>query len=118
MYLEEPLKTAMEQYNEAYSKRVQGDNLNPYIGICWYYSEPLNQYISNKDNYTLSKLQYRKVLFQNKTDAKKYQKYKRELYRLTNIYVQKCVDDSINKLENIGVNKEVLDQWKHEFWYR
>lgn len=118
MYLEEPLKTAMKQYNEAYSKRVQGNNLNQYVGICWYYSEPLNQYISSNDYYVLSKLQHSKVLFANKTDAKKYQKHKRELYRLTNIYIQKCIDDSLNKLEEVDMNKEVLNQWKQEFWYR
>lgn len=118
MYLEEPLREAVQQYNEALSKQVQGDNLNPHIGICWYYSETLNQYISNKDYYALSKLQYGKVLFTNKKDAQKYQKYKRKLYRLINIYVQKCIEESIDKLQTIDINEEVLDQWKHEFWYR
>ena len=118
MYLEEPFKTVTEQYKEAYNRRVQGDNLNTYIGIYWYYSEPLNQYITTKDNYTLSKFQHSKVLFKNKTDAKKFQKYKRELYRLTNIYIQKCIDDSINKLENVGINKDIINLWKQEFWYK
>lgn len=117
MYLEDQLKVVMQQYNEAYSKRVQGDHIN-HVGICWYYSEPLNQYVSSVDYYVLSKLQYGKVLFTNKADAKKYQKYKRELYRLINIYIQKCIDDSLNKLEEVDINKEVLNQWKQEFWYR
>lgn len=118
MYLEEPLKTVIEQYNEAYSKRIQVGFLSKHLEICWYYSEPLNQYVSNKDYYTLSKIQNNKVLFANKKDAQKYQKYKRELYRLINIYVQKSVDDSINKLQNIQIDNKVLDQWRQEFWYK
>lgn len=114
MYLEEPFKIITEQYRKAYDKRVKENS----IGTYWYYSELLNQYITTEDNYTLSKFQNSKMLFKNKRDAKNFQKYKRELYRLTNIYIQKCIDESLNDLENVGMNTDVLNRWKQEFWYR
>lgn len=102
-------------YEEALSKEISDYKI--YTGDIWYYNPNVGQYMSSKDNYILSKQKYGKHLFRNKIDARKFQKYRKELLRLISIYTQQRIENFLNEIEDNGVNHEVVDVWRKDLWY-